>query len=242
MKTTSAQAILGAVRLSSLGACSPTPAEARRALSGPLTWTGEINNDGKVHTLHGDIASINQQIRAINPGYTAAETITKGSSSSHHDLTKRNAGTGNCNNFASGDSSDLIYLAGRLKDAGGSCTVSGDSCSRVGCENTSGLYMCASSSDSVTRDCSEIADYIYSILQGCGNGGANSGLSGQLFSMDPFNVVVGYGNCGDSPAVKPSEYTGPGPNGAGFPQCVGCLQYRCVNGGAQTHPCAWTSS
>lgn len=207
-----------------------------------MSWTGEINNDGVIHTLYGDITSIRDQIRAINPDYKAAGSVTGSASTSNGDLFKRDAQTGSCNNFASGDSSDLLYLAGRLRDAGGSCTVGGGGCSRVGCENTSGLYMCASTSEDVTRECSEIAEYIYSIIGGCGNGGANSGLSGQLFSSDPFNVVVGYGNCGDAPSVKPSEYTGPGPNGAGYPQCTGCLHYKCVDGGAQTHPCYWSSN
>lgn len=41
----------------------------------------------------------------------------------------------------------------------------------------------------------------------------DAAVAGQEYDSDGYNVIVGFGNCGDASNFLPSSYAGPGPNG-----------------------------
>jgi hypothetical protein len=147
--------------------------------------------------------------------------------------TVHNLASISCGGFSSADTVDTSKNVGNL-NTGSEASVAAHSCIRVGCYNTSGVYLCNDGyrrkrsklietfadfdSDSdltiLTSDVSAFAGLISAVCDG-DEGEGHHPVNGQAFTSDQggYNVVVGYCNGNDDPTVPPSAYTPPGPNG-----------------------------
>ncbi|KAF2094622.1 hypothetical protein NA57DRAFT_80420 [Rhizodiscina lignyota] len=130
---------------------------------------------------------------------------------------------GFCGVFATADGDDTQTNLDRIGNNGETCTATKGTCSRIGCLNTSAIYICASQNSDFSQSCASVVQTIGETIQGtCSASSAvqNGGpLSGQLFLQDGTNFVIGFGNCNDPASTPPSSYAQPGPNGAPATNC-----------------------
>lgn len=92
-------------------------------------------------------------------------------------------------------------------------TVAANSCGRIGCYDTSGVYVCNDQDVEITIPMDEAiaqVDYLNLLCRG----GENT-VSGQVFSdsYGGYNLNIGYCNNNHPLDARPSDYTFPGPNG-----------------------------
>ncbi|KAH9810856.1 secreted protein [Melampsora americana] len=164
-----------------------------------LVWEGEVIPGGEIHTFHGTVDSIYDEILNINPNY-GQEKFDKNEDSyvSDHQLEKRDSI--NCN--PGGDMAtyrDLKGVISKLKGMGNArCTAASGPrvCTRVGCNYGSYVTFCNDNSNPITRNCVELGDMAQRIVDSCI--ARNSGVViGQYFNSDfNFNALVkGGGKC-----------------------------------------------
>ncbi|KAK4445784.1 hypothetical protein QBC34DRAFT_441414 [Podospora aff. communis PSN243] len=119
-----------------------------------------------------------------------------------------------CGNFNTADTSDVEKINAGFGDD--MCTTPAKTCTRHGCLNTSGVYVCNDNAFAITQKCSNIGLFGKQIALNCCLGAGAT--SGQYFSdAEHFNVVVAYGNCDhekdeDRPSLGPGDDKW-GPNG-----------------------------
>ncbi|KAK5170894.1 uncharacterized protein LTR77_004038 [Saxophila tyrrhenica] len=133
--------------------------------------------------------------------------------------------------------------------------VAAGSCSRVGCYNTSGVYVCNDQDSDLDVPMNEVVDLLDYLGQIClhkktDDGGQDGNGSGRVTTTDRggYNVNIGYCNGNDSPSIPPSGYGWPGPNGTPFIQCgkegqppcegTGCLEGTIVVESQEAVGCA----
>lgn len=83
---------------------------------------------------------------------------------------------------------------------------------------TSGIYLCNDQDEELTLDMGDVIDIAEGIYFVCIPETAGSG---QASDATGWNVAVAYCNGDDSPAVPPTGYTPPGPNGEPDGSCSG---------------------
>ncbi|KAK5166039.1 uncharacterized protein LTR77_008300 [Saxophila tyrrhenica] len=149
----------------------------------------------------------------------ANPTPTKTRRSSFNNLSKRrmkDSLTGvTCGLWATGtwdDSWDAIDMATTDEATGEYKTTivaPAQSCSRLGCINNSGIYVCNDQDVDVDVDPFELEDSAQSLISNCQTywGYDIDAVSGQAFYGDPgINLVAAYCDSNDPPSKKPSDY------------------------------------
>ena len=165
-------------------AATPQPVTAHAGMK----WTGEVI-PGETSTFYGDIREIHAQIFALNSDYK----FNNATALARRDTTfaKRNKDNGYCGVFATADATNAAQNRGYLASVGGSCMVDANSCIRMACLNTSGLYLCNGNDYQIAPSCSYLATYSLDIEESCQQQQYSQSLSGQEFDTDNYNVVVG---------------------------------------------------
>ncbi|KAK0619117.1 hypothetical protein B0T14DRAFT_603005 [Immersiella caudata] len=121
-----------------------------------------------------------------------------------------------CGLFNTADTTDAKKIMKKFGDE--MCITEAHTCTRHGCHNTSGVYVCNDNSWAIAMKCYLISDFGRVITDKCCS---SRSTSGQFFSESAgFNVIVAYGNCNhgksaDRPSVGPPEEPW-GPNGKCF--------------------------
>ena len=141
-----------------------------------------------------------QQMRNANPANIATRNLFE----------KRSVTNIACGLFSSADVDDTSENIANLKNKGGNAAVPANSCSRVGCYNTSGAYVCNDQDSDISVPLSEVSNVLNFITSTCI--GSNEAESGQAFvdTYGGYNVVVAYCNGNLSPSTPPDAYTPPG--------------------------------
>ena len=158
--------------------------------------------------------------------------IPNGRSLNPRHLGKRAITGVSCGGFSTASPGDTSTNMANLNS--GEATVSANSCNRIGCYNTSGVYICNDQAVDITiaiTDATTITNYIY---ETCISNG--EGLSGQMFTdaNGGYNVVIAFCDGNLSPSTPPSAYTPPGPNGGPAVVCGGNNQNPCSFGTCDT--------
>lgn len=97
-------------------------------------------------------------------------------------------------------------------------------CSRIGCIDMSGLYVCNDNDETLEITLEDALDAVSYLYGQCGNtpsfGENVNNLSGQGFTNQGWNVGIAYSNCEHSVTERPADYApGPGPYGEAFVKC-----------------------
>ncbi|ROW03756.1 hypothetical protein VMCG_05419 [Cytospora schulzeri] len=138
-------------------------------------------------------------------------------------------GTLVCGSFATGSKDQAPGLVSDLRSGGKiarkTFLIKAGACNRAHCWDTTAIYICNDASRDLIVRGTDIGDAAQHIYNNCcrtdyTNNKFNAGISGQKFVRDgkvDYNVVLGYGNCRDSPDIRPYNEGGQGVNG----KCVG---------------------
>ncbi|KAK0615285.1 hypothetical protein B0T17DRAFT_657485 [Bombardia bombarda] len=118
-----------------------------------------------------------------------------------------------CGTFSTGDRNrlyDLIFHDIGVQNR--ACTTPAKMCRRHSCKDTSAIYVCNDNDFDIAPNCmydvARLAVYPYDNC--CRGTNPRKGMSGQQFSNQGWNVIIGYGNCNhDKDQDRPSK----GPNG-----------------------------
>ncbi|KAK3709709.1 hypothetical protein LTR37_010736 [Vermiconidia calcicola] len=137
-----------------------------------------------------------------------------------------------CGLYPSADIANNGENLRNLEDKGGDVTVSANSCNRIGCFNTSGVYVCNDNDEDITIPMSEATEQMLYLMSICigGNSIGKDAVSGRVKVDAGWNMNVGYCNGNDSPSIPPSGYGWPGPNGTPDVQCGKEDQASCEGG------------
>lgn len=120
-----------------------------------------------------------------------------------HSLARRDNTAVSCGTWATANAGD----AGRGLGSNGddAVFVAAGACGRVGCYDTSGVYVCNDQSDDLAFGMDEVVAQVAWLKEVCGEHGA---VSGQVFSEEHggYNVNVGFCDSGDPVTKGPGEY------------------------------------
>ncbi|KAJ0125051.1 hypothetical protein J7T55_006395 [Diaporthe amygdali] len=134
-------------------------------------------------------------------------------------------GTLTCGTFGSASKQTVPNLLNDLLPGGKIAdkvwTIGPNSCHRVHCYDTSGIYVCNDNSKEMRVAGHMVAKGVKCITDNCCtvstvNNNFSKGQSGQKFYRGAgasFNIVVAYGNCGHDANVRPADELGWGVNG-----------------------------
>ncbi|KAK5163345.1 uncharacterized protein LTR77_010718 [Saxophila tyrrhenica] len=142
-----------------------------------------------------------------------------------------------CGGYSTADTVDTGKNINNLNN-GDEKTVAAGTCNRIGCYNTSGVYVCNDNDFDITFTGADGSAFAGLILGVCYDGGeGHHPVSGQAFTSDNdgFNVVVGFCDNDDDVATKPSDYTPPGPNGNAPINCGGNSDTTCSLGSCSSN-------
>ncbi|KAK5169796.1 uncharacterized protein LTR77_005774 [Saxophila tyrrhenica] len=156
----------------------------------------------------------------------AASTLVTASpvSINARSLQKRTAVTElKCGLWATADEADteqnwenfVISVEG---ESAGPVAVPANSCSRIGCSNTSGVYVCNDQDSDIELDMGDITPVMKGLMDTCGYHDDKTyevPISGQIFvdANGGYNLNIAYCNGNDATNIGPSAYSAPGPNG-----------------------------
>ncbi|KAK3710743.1 hypothetical protein LTR37_010162 [Vermiconidia calcicola] len=128
-----------------------------------------------------------------------------------------------CGLYSSADTVDTSHNIDNLNN-GNEKPIAAGTCNRIGCFNTSGVYVCNDNAEDITVTNADGSAFAGLIAGVCYNGGeGHHPLSGQAFTSDQggYNVVVAFCDSHDPVDTPPSAYTPPGPDGPGNVYCGG---------------------
>ncbi|KAK5168450.1 uncharacterized protein LTR77_007020 [Saxophila tyrrhenica] len=111
-----------------------------------------------------------------------------------------------CNGWAPADQIDIAAVWAPWTNSGDTATVAAGACSRVGCSEASGIYVCNDQSVDIEVDLGDVGSLASDIKNTCYDGpsGMHEGFSGQLFT-DGYNVNVASCDTNANPATRPSD-------------------------------------
>jgi len=158
---------------------------------------------------------------------------------SHRDLATRSddqhlnkrSGYLYCGNFATADFHNAHSLVSATSGSETQHTAAAHGCNRVGCMNTSGLYICNDNDYSLTMTGNDVTPHADNILNYCCIHNKNGNLDlqvqsgGQQFTNvlgGNWNTIVAYANCNHPVNTPPSDYNGGTVNGIG---CLSAVMY-----------------
>ncbi|KAF2114608.1 hypothetical protein BDV96DRAFT_688106 [Lophiotrema nucula] len=125
---------------------------------------------------------------------------------------------GFCGVFSTADAEDTSSALTEIAGKDQACFAAKNTCSRLGFENTSGIYVCASPDSDFSAPCLNVAQALrQTVLETCP--GAVGGFSGQVFTAAGHNFIIAFANSNDPTNTKPSSYTPFGPNGDPLLKC-----------------------
>ncbi|EZF32346.1 hypothetical protein H109_07966 [Trichophyton interdigitale MR816] len=162
--------------------------------TGPLTYIGPVEVNGKDVTLEGTVQEIYSQVKDLTGSTLKPVDIPK--DDPKHKLQIRSKVSLNCHPQGGGATLRTIrdgikYLNG-LK---GKCKAPPRTCTRVSCSWKAGIYLCNDNLHSVSVPCKQIAEYAQDIVNVCVTNPEVSSLRGQEFDSDNWNVVIKAGHC-----------------------------------------------
>lgn len=217
-----------------------------------IEWFGEVQ-PGVNMTLYGDIDTIMDQILAINPDYhnwthspehpeykerflTSSDSPPDifGQHTARNDTlphAKREFDTirrGDCSTYAFARPGTARQQARDLHDdLGGECKVRASSSMRMRCKNKAAIYLRNHRPYANHDRCWVMGNYALWITNECPSHDQSwdGNVSGEVFDMRGYSVVVAYGDCEDGQDVDPNDYPRPGPLVNAYPkvECKGCV-------------------
>ncbi|KAK3680627.1 hypothetical protein LTR37_021133 [Vermiconidia calcicola] len=136
-------------------------------------------------------------------------------------LVKRSVTGVSCGQFATADEYDARDSAYELQFKAGNAEFPSKGCSRVGCYDTSGFYVCNDQDVAISVPLLEVGTALSYVAKTCT--GDIKGISGQAFvdTFGGFNVIVAVCVSSDPVDTTPASYIPPGVNGASARQCGG---------------------
>ncbi|KAI2465296.1 hypothetical protein F4781DRAFT_410017 [Annulohypoxylon bovei var. microspora] len=168
----------------------------------PLSMKGSIEPGGEVMTFNGTVNDIMSQIQTIKHDFKWDDFHPTTSFPRRH-VSKRTKSHIICkipHSFA-GSRVNLLYGYDYLKNIHQPCEVSGgpSKCAMLWCLTGTSIWMCNDNTDTITRDCGDMASYVLDIIgdvdcitQWSGGGAL---IQGQEFDTDGFNIIAGGGGC-----------------------------------------------
>ncbi|KAI1453082.1 hypothetical protein F4805DRAFT_478772 [Annulohypoxylon moriforme] len=154
----------------------------------PFSMEGSIEPDGEVMTFNGTVSDIMTQIKAIRSDFKWDDFRPS------HIICK-------IPNALSGSRANLLWGYDYLKKINQPCAVGGGprKCAMLWCLSGTSIWMCNDHTDTITRDCGDMASYALDII---GNldcitmwSGSEALIQGQEFDTDGFNIIAGGGGC-----------------------------------------------
>ncbi|KAI1103631.1 hypothetical protein F4804DRAFT_333064 [Jackrogersella minutella] len=162
----------------------------------PFSMKGAIEPGGEVMTFNGTVTDIFEQIQSIKPDFEwdHFQPATPSSGRNSHI---------DCRVPGQIDGWRVMFINGYdyLKRINQPCGVSGGprKCAMLWCFIGNSIWMCNDNTDEISRDCGDMASYVWDILgdMDCvgGTPGFNSRVIGQAWDTDGFNIIVGGGGC-----------------------------------------------
>ncbi|KAI0839188.1 hypothetical protein F5Y06DRAFT_29699 [Hypoxylon sp. FL0890] len=173
----------------------------------PFSMKGVIEPGGEVMEFNGTITDIFKQIQGIKPDFKWGD-LQSTTPRTGRRLSKRSKSHIDCNvpNVERSVRVRFLFAHDYLKLVHQSCEIGGGprKCAVLYCEDQTTVWMCNDNTDSISRDCAEIADYVLDLLGDldCADrvndtefGEADAMLRGQEFDTDGFSVAVGNSGC-----------------------------------------------
>lgn len=198
--------IFATLLMTLMGLVIASPLTPRDYPTGPLTWRGNVTENGPIVTRTGTgFEDIERQIstnvtefkfdntwfarswnessrieaRSVDPKPQCRSTADHGRTYSSH--------------IADGS----VYVATKTGD----CHVAGKTCTRISCSFNSGIYFCNDNPGDVWVPCTELAHYASLIIAACTQydfGAHGTYVNGQAFNAAGWNVFVGATNVDES--------------------------------------------
>ncbi|KAK5166906.1 uncharacterized protein LTR77_007635 [Saxophila tyrrhenica] len=125
-------------------------------------------------------------------------------------LRKRTSVTGlTCGNWAT---ADIAYTNKNIENLGQKddpVSIPANSCGRVGCYNSSGVYICNDQDVDIEIQMGEVVEVLTQLSETCYVGHSPYGISGQIFmdSLGGYNLNIGYCDNNDPNLTGPGAYT-----------------------------------
>ncbi|KAI1439681.1 hypothetical protein F5Y02DRAFT_412060 [Annulohypoxylon stygium] len=170
----------------------------------PLSMKGSIEPGGEVMTFNGTVNDIMSQIQAIKNDFKWDDFLPTTPTTRRH-KSKRTKSHIICKipDWPSGSRASLLYGYDYLKKIHQPCEVAGGprKCAMLWCLAGTSIFMCNDNTDTVTRDCGDLASYVLDIIGDLDCimlwSGSNALIQGQEFDTDGFNIIAGGGGCSE---------------------------------------------
>ncbi|OAL66741.1 small monomeric GTPase [Trichophyton rubrum] len=157
--------------------------------TGPLTYIGPVEVNGKNVTLEGTVQEIYSQVKDLTGSILKPVDIPK--DDPKHKLQTRSKVSLNCHPQGGGANLRPIRDGIRyLNGLQGKCIGVPRTCTRVSCSWKAGIFLCNDNMRTVYVPCKQIAEYAQDIVNVCVTNPEVSSLRGQEFDSDNWNVVI----------------------------------------------------